>query len=84
MLGTDLGHVRVHANTRLPPSQPIDLPRLVASSSFVGGGIIESNVYTGANTQWYFNTGNFLRSVRNFIIDIRAGSQTAQICGIHW
>ncbi|KAK4441988.1 pectate lyase superfamily protein-domain-containing protein [Podospora aff. communis PSN243] len=63
---------------------PIDLPRLVAAPSFSGGGIIESNVYTGQFTQWYLNTANFMRSVRNFVIDIRAGSQTAMICGIHW
>lgn len=32
----------------------------------------------------YLNQNNFLRSVRNFIIDIRATPQWAQICGIHW
>lgn len=32
----------------------------------------------------YLNTANFLRSVKNFKIDIRAASPWAYICGIHW
>ncbi len=32
----------------------------------------------------YVNTNNFLRSVRNFKIDVRLASATAYICGIHW
>jgi len=32
----------------------------------------------------YLNTNNFLRSVRNFVIDIRQTPQDAQVCGIHW
>ncbi|KAK3937477.1 pectate lyase superfamily protein-domain-containing protein [Diplogelasinospora grovesii] len=63
---------------------PLDLPTIVASSSFVGLGVISSDVYTGAQTEWYLDTNNFLRSVRNFIIDIRATPQNAAVCGIHW
>lgn len=63
---------------------PLDLPTIVASSSFVGLGVIGSDVYTGPITEWYLNTNNFLRSVRNFIIDIRATPQDAAVCGIHW
>lgn len=63
---------------------PLDLPIIVASSSFVGLGVIGSDVYTGAQTEWYLSTNNFLRSVCNFIIDIRATPQDAAVCGIHW
>jgi hypothetical protein len=30
------------------------------------------------------NQNNFLRSVRNFIIDVRPTPSDAQVCGIHW
>lgn len=32
----------------------------------------------------YINTNNFLRSVRNFIINITNTDPNAYICGIHW
>lgn len=32
----------------------------------------------------YVNTNNFLRSVRNFKIDVRNTDPYAYICGIHW
>lgn len=32
----------------------------------------------------YVNTNNFLRSIRNFKIDIRNTNTAAEICGIHW
>ncbi|KAH7354209.1 pectate lyase superfamily protein-domain-containing protein [Plectosphaerella cucumerina] len=63
---------------------PLDLPIIVAAPSFVGLGVITSNVYTGESSQWYLNQNNFLRSVRNFIIDIRATYQDAYVCAIHW
>ncbi|KAH7305819.1 pectate lyase superfamily protein-domain-containing protein, partial [Stachybotrys elegans] len=63
---------------------PFELPKIVAAPSFVGLGVITSNVYTGETSQWYLNQNNFLRSIRNFIIDIRATPQWGQVCGIHW
>lgn len=63
---------------------PLDLPTILASPSFVGLGVISSDFYTGAQSEWYLNTNNFLRSIRNFIIDIRATPQAAQVCGVHW
>ncbi|EEU38415.1 uncharacterized protein NECHADRAFT_106587 [Fusarium vanettenii 77-13-4] len=63
---------------------PLDLPTILAAPSFVGLGVITSNVYTGETSQWYLNTNNFLRSVRNFIIDIRPTPADAQVCGVHW
>ncbi|KAJ3466400.1 hypothetical protein MRS44_007058 [Fusarium solani] len=63
---------------------PHDLPTILAAPSFVGLGVITSNVYTGETSQWYLNTNNFLRSVRNFIIDVRPTPADAQVCGVHW
>ncbi|KAL5617780.1 hypothetical protein FOVSG1_000002 [Fusarium oxysporum f. sp. vasinfectum] len=63
---------------------PLDLPTIIAAPSFVGLGVITSNVYTGETSEWYLNQNNFLRSVRNFIIDVRPTPADAQACGIHW
>ncbi|KAK7600692.1 hypothetical protein V3481_002222 [Fusarium oxysporum f. sp. vasinfectum] len=62
---------------------PLDLPTIIAALSFVGLGVITSNVYTGETSEWYLNQNNFLRSVRNFIIDIRLTPANAQVCRIH-
>ncbi|RYP62497.1 hypothetical protein DL769_007276 [Monosporascus sp. CRB-8-3] len=63
---------------------PFELPTILAAPSFVGLGVITSNVYTGETSEWYLNQNNFLRSIRNFVIDIRPTPQWAQVCGIHW
>ncbi|KAM5347264.1 hypothetical protein ACJ41O_010269 [Fusarium nematophilum] len=63
---------------------PLNEPRIVAAPSFVGLAVITTNVYTAENTQWYSNTRNFLRSVRNLYIDIRHTPKKGQVCGIHW
>ncbi|EXL67160.1 hypothetical protein FOPG_16704 [Fusarium oxysporum f. sp. conglutinans race 2 54008] len=61
-------------------SIPLNLPTILAAPSFVGLGVITSNVKFSR----YLNQNNFLRSVRNFIIDIRLTPANAQVCGIHW
>ncbi|EXL41482.1 hypothetical protein FOCG_16286 [Fusarium oxysporum f. sp. radicis-lycopersici 26381] len=63
---------------------PLDLPTIIAAPSFIGLGVITSNVYTGETSEWYLNQNNFLRSVRNFIIDVRPTPANGQVCGIHW
>ena len=77
------GSITQYYNTEIL-GNPLSLPTIVASSSFVGLGVISSDFYTGATSEWYINTNNFLRSIRNLIIDIRATPQNAQVCGIHW
>ncbi|OBT80414.1 hypothetical protein VF21_00738 [Pseudogymnoascus sp. 05NY08] len=62
----------------------VQVPTLLAASSFVGQGVITSDVYISDNVEWYLNTANFLRSVRNFKIDIRPASPWSYLCGIHW
>ncbi|KAK1835559.1 glycoside hydrolase family 55 protein [Podospora conica] len=71
---------------------PHDLPVLVASKSFSRSdlGVIAANKYTGVwndrwkgDDEWYLNTANFFRQVRNFIIDIRDAAPE-NMKGIHW
>lgn len=64
--------------------QPINVPTILAASSFVGLGVITSDVYVSDNGEWYVNQNNFLRSIRNFKIDIRPTDPSAYICAIHW
>lgn len=56
-------------------------PTLLAAPNFNGIAVIDADPYI-ANGQYYDNTDNFFRSVRNFVIDLRGvpGSAT----GIHW
>lgn len=42
-----------------------------------------TNVAT-VNLRRYTNQNNFLRSIKNFRIDITNTAHDAQICGIHW
>ncbi|KAG7286304.1 hypothetical protein NEMBOFW57_008612 [Staphylotrichum longicolle] len=63
---------------------PHNLPTLLAATSFTGGSVISSNVYTGDNEEWYLNTANFMRSIRNFKIDLRIAPAGTYLAGIHW
>ncbi|KAI2907774.1 CAZyme family GH55 [Aspergillus niger] len=63
---------------------PFDYPTILAASSFVGLGVITSDVYTGDDTEWYINQNNFLRSIRNFKMDITRTDPNAYVCAIHW
>ncbi|KAH8589167.1 family 55 glycoside hydrolase [Bisporella sp. PMI_857] len=51
---------------------PLNPPTIKASSAFIGLGVVSSNVYIegGNGASWYINQSNFLRQIRNFIIDI--------------
>ncbi|KAI8676052.1 Glucan 1,3-beta-glucosidase [Fusarium keratoplasticum] len=62
---------------------PVDMPRIKAAPSFIGLGVITTNVYESDDTK-YPSKRNFLRSVRNLYIDIRCTPKDAQVCGIHW
>ncbi|KAJ7926053.1 exo-beta-1,3-glucanase [Mycena leptocephala] len=61
----------------------IYLPTLVAAPSFGGIGVIDADPYI-ANGQFYDNTNNFFRSVRNFIIDLTHIPAASAGTGIHW
>ncbi|KAF3162705.1 hypothetical protein TWF788_001795 [Orbilia oligospora] len=60
-------------NTQLV-GNPNGLPIIRAASSFIGLGVVSSNFYIEGQggEEWYINQNNFVRQVRNFIIDMRA------------
>jgi hypothetical protein len=63
---------------------PITVPTILAASRFVGLGVITLDVYISNDAQWYLNQNNFLRSVKNFKIDIRLTDPNAYVCAIRW
>ncbi|RLL97668.1 hypothetical protein CFD26_105896 [Aspergillus turcosus] len=63
---------------------PLNVPTILAASSFVGLGVITSDPYVSDNEQWYLSQNNFLRSIKNFKIDIRPTDPSAYVCAIHW
>ncbi|KAJ6070768.1 CAZyme family GH55 [Penicillium canescens] len=63
---------------------PGNYPTILAAASFVGLGVITSDVYVGDQEQWYLNKNNFLRNVRNFKMDITRTDPGAYVCAIHW
>ncbi|KAL4069050.1 glycoside hydrolase family 55 protein, partial [Scleroderma citrinum] len=65
---------------------PKNPPTLLASSSFSGFAVIDADPYipNGYGAQWYTNQNNFLRSVRNLIIDLRQIPASSKAIGLHW
>ncbi|KAJ7246916.1 exo-beta-1,3-glucanase [Mycena haematopus] len=58
-------------------------PTLLATPDFNGIGVIDADPYI-ATGQFYDNTNNFFRSVRNFIIDLTQIPAATSGTGIHW
>ncbi|CAF3635715.1 unnamed protein product [Fusarium graminearum] len=77
------GSVIQYYNTQFL-GDPINVPTILAASSFVGLGVFTSNKYVDDDVGWYLNTANFLRSIKNFKIDIRLTDVKAYVCAIHW
>ncbi|GAB7351002.1 hypothetical protein MBLNU459_g1495t2 [Dothideomycetes sp. NU459] len=76
-------------NTQLV-GNPTSKPTILAAPSFVGLGMISSDVYIdgGSGAEWYINQlmifqNNFFRQIRNFIIDIRQAT-VSYPAGLHW
>ncbi|KAJ7872688.1 exo-beta-1,3-glucanase [Mycena leptocephala] len=61
----------------------ISPPTLLATPDFNGIGVIDADPYI-ATGQFYDNTNNFFRSVRNFVIDLTQIPATTSGTGIHW
>ncbi|KAI9279502.1 pectate lyase superfamily protein-domain-containing protein [Umbelopsis sp. AD052] len=59
-------------------------PTLLASSDFSGMAVVDSDPYGSNGYNWFGNTNNFYRQVRNFVIDLTQTSATATTTGIHW
>ncbi|KAK4103745.1 glycoside hydrolase family 55 protein [Parathielavia hyrcaniae] len=69
----------------------LNRPLIIASSSFVGLGVLSTDEYTGGGTgpdggdqQWYVNTANFYRQIRNVIIDVRNAPATEFTACLHY
>ncbi|KXH55455.1 LysM domain-containing protein [Colletotrichum salicis] len=69
----------------------INRPVLVASKSFIGLGVLSTDEYTGGGTgpdghdqQWYVNTANFYRQIRNVIIDVRPAPPSEEAACLHY
>ncbi|KAK5659440.1 hypothetical protein OQA88_641 [Cercophora sp. LCS_1] len=69
----------------------LNRPLLIASSSFVGLGVLSTSEYTGGgigpdglDQQWYVNTANFYRQIRNVIIDVRNAPASEITACLHY
>jgi hypothetical protein len=62
---------------------PTNIPTLKGSASFSGIGIVDSDPYLPGGANWYTDTNNFFRGVRNFVIDTTSMPTNAGT-GIHW
>ncbi|EPS35643.1 hypothetical protein H072_10908 [Dactylellina haptotyla CBS 200.50] len=69
-------------------------PLIVASPSFVGLGVFSVDHYVenggvgpdGGAKEWYINTANFYRQIRNFSFDLRKAPTDSGVptCGVHY
>jgi len=67
-------------------------PTLVAAPSFMGLGVLSTDEYTGApvagidgwGPEYYVNTANFNRQIRNIVIDIRKIAQGTLVTCLHY
>jgi hypothetical protein len=67
-------------------------PTIVAASSFVGLGVLSTDVYVenggigpdGKALEWYINTARFYGQIRNIKIDITAADPGAYVAALHY
>ncbi|KJZ72690.1 hypothetical protein HIM_07882 [Hirsutella minnesotensis 3608] len=67
-----------------------DRATIKAASSFVGLGMISTDVYVagvgtdGKDNEWFVTTANFYRQIRNFKLDITDTDPEAGICALRY
>lgn len=66
-------------------------PTLRASKSFIGMGVLSTDEYTGGGTgtdgldqEYYVNTANFYRQIRNVVIDVTATRASQKVACLHY
>lgn len=71
--------------------QASDRPTIKAAASFVGLGVLSTDVYMGdgagadgKDNEWYVNTASFYRQIRNFKIDVTSTDPNAYVCALHY
>lgn len=61
----------------------LNIPTIKAAAGFSGMAVIDADPYNTTGGNWYTNTNNFYRQIRNFVIDLTAMPQSSG-AGIHW
>lgn len=68
-----------------------DWPTIVAAPGFVGLGVLSTDEYTGngvgidgGDQEWFVNTANFYRQIRNLKIDITSTSSEQKVACLHY
>jgi hypothetical protein len=61
----------------------INMPSLIMHPNFTGIALLDSDPYISGG-QYYIDTNNFYRQVRNCIIDTRRVPAAIEATGIHW
>ncbi|KAI9726453.1 MAG: hypothetical protein M1828_001275 [Chrysothrix sp. TS-e1954] len=61
----------------------LKLPTIKAAASFQGIAVIDSDPYADGGVNWYVDTDNFYRQIRNFVVDLTAMPPSSG-AGIHW
>lgn len=72
--------------------QATNWPIFKATSEFIGDGVLETDKYIGGkqkgpdtlDAEYYVNTANFYRQIRNFKIDITGASNRRNISCVHY
>jgi hypothetical protein len=66
-------------------------PTILAASRFIGLGVLSTDKYTGGGAgsdgldqEYYVNTANFYRQIRNLIIDVTATRPVQGVSGVHY
>ncbi|OIW25494.1 pectin lyase-like protein [Coniochaeta ligniaria NRRL 30616] len=66
-------------------------PVILAAPSFVGLGVLSVDEYTGGSTgsdgldqEWFINTANFYRQLRNLVIDVRGTDPSQKVACLHY
>lgn len=77
------GPLVVLANTEVV-GNPMSPPSIVASSSFVGMGVLTSEAFTSGAAEWFLNSNSQLRSIRNVVVDLQWAPAEAYVVGVHW
>ncbi|RDA91604.1 hypothetical protein CP533_4653 [Ophiocordyceps camponoti-saundersi (nom. inval.)] len=90
------GTYRVSTSIQLPFGTQVigdanNWPTILASSDFIGVGVLSTDEYTGGGVgidgrdqQWFVNTANFYRQIRNLRIDITATRSAQRVAAIHY
>ncbi|KGO66430.1 Pectin lyase fold/virulence factor [Penicillium italicum] len=68
-----------------------DRPTLIASKRFIGLGVLSTDKYTGAgkgidggDQEWFVNTANFYRQLRNIRIDVTDTRPSQKVACLHY